>query len=61
VAAGALCDDPTIVSEACRSPTNDVDAYVCDDRKMASLQRSILDGLKEATKAIFGALVGRSK
>jgi hypothetical protein len=46
---------------ALHSPTNSLDAYVCDDTKMASLQGSILDGLKKAAKVLFSALVGQSK
>ena len=61
VVSGFLCDEPTAVSDACRAPTNDIDDFICNDGKMANLQGSILDGLKEAAKVIFSALVGRSK
>jgi hypothetical protein len=61
VTAGVLCNEDTVVSDACRTPTNDVDAFVCDDKKMAAVQGTILDGLKEAAKAILSALVGRAK
>jgi hypothetical protein len=35
VTEGFLCDEPTVVSNACRSPTNDGDRFVCDDKNLA--------------------------
>jgi hypothetical protein len=39
---GFLCSEPTVVSDACRKPTNAFDAFICDDRKMRELQWGIL-------------------
>lgn len=61
VTAGALCGEDTVVSDACRAPVSDVDAFVCDDRKMAGLQDTIVSGLKDVAKMIFGGIVGRAK
>ena len=41
VTSGFLCDELTVVSSACRTPTNDVDNFICDDRKMQSLQTNL--------------------
>jgi hypothetical protein len=61
VTSGFLCDEDTVVSNACRSPRSSVDAYVCDDKKMASLQGQIWNGLKEAAKVLFTLFAGRTK
>ena len=39
---GFLCNEPTVVSNACRNPTNAFDAFICDDKKMQELQWGIL-------------------
>jgi hypothetical protein len=36
VTEGYLCGEPTVVSNACRSPSNALDEFVCDDRKMGT-------------------------
>jgi hypothetical protein len=43
---GFICDEPKVVSHACRTPTNDVDKHVCDDRNLAALQKAIWDTTK---------------
>ncbi len=60
VTSGFLCDEDTVISNACRSPTNDFDKFVCDDKKMQSLQQGIWDTTKDVLKTIFGALVGKT-
>jgi hypothetical protein len=55
---GFLCDEPTVTSNACRTPNNDIDEFVCDDKKMQGLQSSVWETTKEALKAIFGAIIG---
>ena len=42
VAEGFLCNEPTVVSDACRKPNNDFDAFVCDEPRMERLQWFIL-------------------
>ncbi|MET0591100.1 MAG: hypothetical protein ABW133_00270 [Polyangiaceae bacterium] len=42
VVAGFLCNEPTVVSDACRKPTNDFDEFVCDEPRMKELQWKIL-------------------
>lgn len=59
VLAGYLCDEPTVTSNACRAPTNELDRVVCDDRKLASLQSTIWGAVKDVIKTAFGALVGK--
>jgi hypothetical protein len=59
VTEGFLCDETTVVSKACRSPTNAVDAFVCDDKKMADLQHSLWDTVKDTVRMIAGILMGR--
>jgi hypothetical protein len=58
VTSGFLCAEDATVSNACRSPTNDVDRFVCDDQKMAGLQHSVWDTTKDILKTIFGAFIG---
>lgn len=55
---GFLCEEPSVVSAACRSPKNEVDRYVCDDKKMADLQQSVWDTTKDVLKTLFGAFAG---
>ena len=59
VAEGFLCDEPTVVSNACRSPTNDVDKYVCNDKNLADIQSSLWDATKEVVKMAAQLLLGR--
>jgi hypothetical protein len=59
VTAGYLCDEPTVVSNACRSPKNAVDAFVCDDKQMASVQHEIWDTVKSLVMTAIGAIAGR--
>ena len=59
VTAGALCNEPTAVSNACRSPTSKLDAFVCDDPKMAAVQDTLWGTLKSFASAALGALLGR--
>jgi hypothetical protein len=59
VVAGSLCDEPTAVSNACRSPRNDFDAFVCDDTKMAGLQSSLREAAKDVLKMAASVVLGR--
>jgi hypothetical protein len=59
VTEGFLCDEPTTISNACRSPTNDLDRFVCDDKKLAGVQASLWDATKDVVKTIASVLVGR--
>ena len=59
MAAGALCDEDTVVSDACRTPSNAVDAFVCDDTRMADAQHTILDTVKDLAMTILGVFAGR--
>jgi hypothetical protein len=59
VTEGFLCDEPTVVSNACRSPTNDVDKYVCNDKNLADVQSSLWDATKEVVKVAAQLLLGR--
>ena len=59
VTAGYLCDEPTVVSNVCRTPKNDIDKLVCDDRKMADLQKGAWETTKDVLKTFFGAIIGR--
>jgi hypothetical protein len=43
VVEGFLCDEPVVVSNACRKPNNAFDAYVCDDPRMHALQTRVLE------------------
>lgn len=58
VVAGALCDEPTVISNACRSQTSDVDRFLCDDKQLASVQHSVWDTTKDVLKMIFTAIIG---
>ncbi len=57
VVEGFLCNEPTIVSQACRKPNNAFDEFVCDDLKMQRLQWAILRETWSIVKAIGLALV----
>jgi hypothetical protein len=46
-------------SRTCRSPKNERDEFVCDDRKMADLQKGAWETTKDILKTIVGALIGR--
>ncbi len=57
VVEGFLCNDPLVVSNACRKPNNDFDEFVCDDPRMQRLQWAILRETWTLVKAIALALV----
>lgn len=60
VVEGFLCSEPTVVSNACRKPTNAFDAFVCDDSKMRELQWVILRETWSIVKALaLGVLRGK--
>ena len=61
VAEGFPCDEPTVVSNACRSPRNEADAVLCDDKKLAAVQSDLWDTTKNVVKMIFSVLVGRMR
>jgi hypothetical protein len=42
VVSGFLCDEQKVVSDACRTPTNKLDALLCDDGRMKQAQESAL-------------------
>jgi hypothetical protein len=42
VVEGFLCNEPVVVSNACRKPSNAFDEFVCDEPRMKRLQWAIL-------------------
>src|SRR6185436_2826889 len=57
VVEGFLCNEPTVVSNACRKPHNSFDAYVCDEPRMHALQNSVLhENLSFLKSLLFGIL-----
>ena len=56
---GFLCNEPLVVSNACRKPTNAFDAYVCDEPRMQGLQRSIVRETLSVVKALLFEWIGR--
>jgi hypothetical protein len=56
VTTGFLCDEPTVVSNACRSPTSKLDALLCDDRKMAEAQNTLWSNVKTLVWTIVSVL-----
>ncbi|HMJ57432.1 MAG TPA: hypothetical protein VK540_35420 [Polyangiaceae bacterium] len=52
VVEGFLCNEPVIVSNACRKPTNAFDEFVCDEPRMERLQWAILRETWAIVKAI---------
>ena len=59
VTVGALCGEATVVSDACRAPNNAVDAFVCDDGKMAEAQHTLLGTVKDLALSILSIFAGR--
>ena len=59
VVEGFLCDEPVVVSDACRKPTNSFDAYVCDEPRMQSLERSVIRKTLSVLKALVLEFFGR--
>lgn len=54
---GFLCGESTVVSDACRKPTNAFDAFICDDPKMRALQWAILRETWSIVKALALSLL----
>jgi len=60
VVEGYLCDEPVVVSNACRKPDNAFDAYVCDEPRMQSLQHSVVRSTLSVLGNLFRELFHRS-
>jgi hypothetical protein len=58
VVEGFLCDEPVVVSNACRQPTNSFDAYVCDEPRMRSLERSVVRQTLSVLKTLLLEFLG---
>ena len=56
---GFLCDEPVVVSNACRRPHNVFDAYVCDEPRMRSLQHRVLAEAYSVVKGLVLAFFRR--
>jgi hypothetical protein len=56
VVEGFLCSEPTVVSDACRTPNNAFDAFVCDEPKMQRLQWAILRETWAIVKSLAGGV-----
>jgi hypothetical protein len=59
VAEGFLCNEPTVVSNACRKPHNAFDAYVCDEPRMHALQNGVLRETFSFLKSMLLGLLRR--
>lgn len=56
---GMICGDETAVSNACRrAKPESVDAFLCDDKKLESLQSGAWDLAQKAIQLILGAKMG---
>jgi len=60
VISGALCDEDTVISNACRTPHGDFDKTLCDDKQLQSAQHSVWEATKDTLKTIFEAIVGKA-
>jgi hypothetical protein len=55
VVEGFLCNEPVVVSNACRKPNNAFDEFICDDPRMQRLQWAIL---RETWAIVKGIALG---
>jgi hypothetical protein len=60
VLSGALCDEDTVISNACRAGHGDVDKTLCDDKELQDAQHGVWNAMKDALKMILGAAVGKA-
>lgn len=58
VISGALCDEDTVISNACRTPHGDIDKTLCDDKQLHDAQTGVWQATKDTLKMIFGAIIG---
>jgi hypothetical protein len=56
VVEGFLCDEPVVVSNACRKPSNSFDAYICDEPRMRELERGVVRETWTLLKALLSQL-----
>ena len=61
VVEGFLCSEPTVVSDACRAPSTTFDTFVCDDARMHTLQRTLLDRSLSLVKTILFQFIARKR
>ncbi len=59
VVEGFLCDEPLVVSNACRKPKNAFDAYVCDEPRMHAIQTSVIKETLSILKTLLLDLLRR--
>ncbi len=55
-----ICDEPTVTANVCKTTSDQIESFVCDDKKMAGLQQGIVDTAKQAIKDVWHALVGKA-
>jgi hypothetical protein len=60
VISGALCDEDTVISNACRAGHGDIDQTLCDDKQLQAAQHGVWEATKDTLKTLFGALVGKA-
>jgi len=60
VVSGFLCNEDTVVSNACRAGRGEMDQTLCDDKKLQAAQQGVWDTMKDALKMIFGGIVGKA-
>ena len=60
LAAAYICDEPVVTARVCTTTGDQIEEFVCDDKKMAGLQQGIVDTAKQAIKDVWHALVGKA-
>jgi hypothetical protein len=61
VISGFMCDEPKVISDACRAGKSDIDKTLCDDKQLQSAQHGVWEATKDVLRMIFGGIVGKGK
>jgi hypothetical protein len=57
---GFMCDEPKVISDACRAGKSDVDKTLCDDKQLKAAQDGVWESTKDVLKMIFGGIIGKA-
>ena len=60
VVSGFMCDEPKVISDACRAGKSDIDKTLCDDKQLKAAQDGVWQATKDLLKMIFGGIVGKA-
>jgi hypothetical protein len=54
-----MCDEPKVISDACRAGKSEIDRTLCDDKQLQAAQHGVWEATKDVLRMIFGGMIGK--